>query len=195
MKKDKLIIGIQGGKGSFNEQALGFYVEEDKAIGDYQVKYLYTTERVLTELNEGRIDLGQFAIHNSTGGMVQESIYAMAKHKFKIIKEFAIEITHHLMKKSGANTKTIDTIMAHPQVFKQCKKSLAAKYPNLELKVGDGDLIDHAKVAEALHNDELPENIAVLGPQILSELYDLDIIESNLQDMEQNLTSFLIVSR
>ncbi|MEZ6255747.1 MAG: prephenate dehydrogenase/arogenate dehydrogenase family protein [Patescibacteria group bacterium] len=185
------IYGIQGGKGSFNEQALGDFVSRH-GIEKYEVKYLYTTERVLQELELGKIDFGQFAMHNSIGGVVAESIHASAKHRFNIVEEFEIVISHHIMKRKNVDWKDIKTIMAHPQVFKQCQATLAKDYPQYNLVVGEGDLIDHAKVAQALNLGELDKNIAVMGPRILAELYDLDVVASDLQDNKNNLTSFLL---
>jgi prephenate dehydrogenase len=190
----KIVFGIQGGKGSFNEQALSDYVKRHD-IKNYEVKYLYTTENVLSQLHKGNIDRGQFAIHNSTGGIVSETIQALSRYKFEIVEEFAIIIAHYLMKKPQAEIKDIDTIMTHPQVLKQCKANIAKKYSHLEAKSGEDELIDHAKVAQALSDDELGDNIAVMGPQILSEIYDLDVIEGDLQDNDENYTSFLMVKR
>lgn len=189
-----LIFGIQGGKGSFNEQALMDYVTRHDIAG-YKVKYLYTTEKVLQSLEKGEIDFGQFAIENSVGGLVDESIKAMANFKFDIAEEFAIIISHFLMKQKGVETEKVDTIMTHPQVLKQCKTTLEKKYPELEKTSGEGDLIDHANVAKAMNQGKMDENIAVMGPEILADLYDLEIIEGNLQDNKENFTSFLMVER
>jgi chorismate mutase/prephenate dehydratase len=143
----------------------------------------------------GEIDRGQFAVHNSSGGIVQETIEAVADYKFRIVEEFGIIISHFLMKKPGVTINSIDTIMKHPQVLKQCKATLERKYPNLDKHSGEGELIDHAKVAEALSEGKLGDNIAVMGPEILSSIYDLEIIEGNLQDNKENYTSFLMTAR
>ena len=47
-------------------------------------------------MHEGDIDQGLFATHNSIGGIVMESVEAMAQYKFSIIEEFAIIISHAL---------------------------------------------------------------------------------------------------
>lgn len=188
----KHIYGIQGGKGSFNEQAVLDYLYRNQ-ISDYEIKYLYTSERVLKELTEGLVNYGQFAVHNSAGGMVLESLHAMAKYSFEIVELFGIEITHHLMKRKDVEVSNIKTIMAHPQVLAQCKNNLLKKYPNLNLISGEGDLIDTAKAAEALSKNEVDKNTYILGPRILSEIYDFEVVDSNLQDLEKNITSFLLV--
>ncbi len=90
--------GIQGGKGSFNEEAILNFIEQ-KGIKNYKIKYLYTSEKVLKALHEGDIDYGLFAIQNATGGIVHESFHAMANYKFKIVEELQILIRHFLMRR------------------------------------------------------------------------------------------------
>ena len=194
INRKKIIFGIQGGKGSFNEEAIIFYVKNN-AIKKFQVKYLFTSEKVLKNLNEGNIDFGLFAIQNAVGGVVEESTYAMAKYKFKIVEEFQIMIRHCLMRRRDVDTKDIKTIMAHSQNFRQCKDNLSKKYPGLKQVSGQGDLVDTARCAEALAKNEIDKNTAILGPKILANIYGLEIIDEDLQDNTNNLTTFFLVSR
>ncbi len=191
---DRLTIGIQGGKGSFNDEALQHYVKK-AGIDKYEVKYLYTSEHVLAGLHAGEIDRGLFAIHNSVGGMVGESVEAMARYKFSIVEEFAIIIAHALMIRDDAEYNDITSVMAHPQVFAQCKSTLKAKYPDLKLTSGKGELIDHANVARQLGAHKLPKHTATMGSKVLADLYGLKIVEDNLQDAAENYTSFLMIKR
>lgn len=194
VSKNYLIYGIQGGVGSFNEEAILSYLKR-RGIGKYKIKYLYTSPKVLADLHKGNIDFGLFAIHNSVGGIVEESIKALAKHKIKIVEEFAIPIRHFLMKKRGVDFKEIKAIMAHPQVFRQCVSTLKEKYPSFPQLSGKGDLIDTAQAARALAQGKLPINTAILGPRRLAELYDFEIVEGDLEDDRINNTSFLLVKR
>lgn len=191
---DCVTFGIQGGKGSFNEEAIHYWLQRN-SIGSYRIQYLFTSKRVLASLHEGSIDSGLFAIHNSVGGIVSESIEAMAKYKFKIIEEFAVKISHTLMIRDDATLQDVTEIMAHPQVFAQCQKTLTERYPHLKLVSGKGNLIDHAEVAKQLGAHKLTKKTATMGSKVLAELYNLKIIETNLQDAKENFTSFLLVSR
>jgi len=191
---DRLVVGIQGGQGSFNEEAARSFMSRTPDV-PYELVYLHTTERVLGALHEGAVDRGQFAIHNSVGGMVGESVAAMARYRFAIVEEFAIKISHALMMSSTAGFEDIDTVMTHPQVLAQCRSSLARRYPALRQTSGDGDLIDHAKVAELIAQGALPSNIATMGSTVLAAIHGLVIIEDNLQDLDENFTSFLWVQR
>ena len=189
-----ITIGIQGGKGSFNEMLAYKFIKEYK-IKNPKIIYLYTTEKVLTALDKGKIDLGIFAVHNATGGIVWESAKAMANHKFKIKYELKLLIAHYLMKLPSVKKEEITQVMAHPQVLKQCQKTLRKRYPNLKQLSGKGELIDTAKAAKALFEGKLPKTTAILGPKILADIYNLEIIDSNLQDIKDNYTYFWVVER
>jgi arogenate dehydrogenase (NADP+) len=194
INKEKLIVGIQGGAGSFNEEAATYYLSRTPDQ-PYELKYLHTSENVLRALYEGEVDRGQFAIHNSIGGIVGESVKAMSSYRFHIVEEYAIKIAHALMISPTADFNNVDTIMTHPQVLKQCKKNLEMKYERLKQTSGEGEMVDHAKVAELLGQGKLPANIAVMGSKVLAKIYGLQIIEDNLQDLNENFTSFLWVER
>jgi prephenate dehydratase len=191
---DRIVVGIQGGRGSFNEDAARYYMSRTPDV-PCEIVYLHTTERVLRALHEGEIDRGVFAIHNSVGGMVGESVAAMARYRFAIVEEFAIKISHALMIAGGADFSQVDTVMTHPQVLRQCRTKLEKKYANLKQTSGEGDLIDQAKVAELLGTGQLPSSIATMGSKTLAEVNGLRVIEDNLQDLDENFTSFLWVER
>ena len=191
---DRVVVGIQGGRGSFNEEAARHYLSRTPDLA-YQLVHLHTTESVLRALHEGTVDRGQFAIHNSLGGMVGESIEAMAKYRFTIVEEFAIKISHALMIAPDADFATVDTVMTHPQVLAQCRGNLRAKYPHLRQISGEGDLIDHAQVADLLGRGRLAPTVATMGSRVLAEIHDLRVVEDGLEDLDENFTSFLWVQR
>jgi len=186
-------IGIQGGIGSFNEEAVNKYIKNNN-LTDVEIVYLYTTDAVLKALQNNQIDFGQFAIHNSTGGVVWESVLAMGKYNFKVNQQFAIKISHHLMCKKHLDINDINTIKSHPQVLKQCVDTLKKDYGNFKLTSGKGVYIDTARVAKDIEDDILPNNIATLGSKMMADVYNLKILKSNLQDNKNNWTYFLIVA-
>jgi len=60
---------------------------------------------------------------------------------------------------------------------------------------GEGDLIDHAKVAELLASGTIAATTATAGSAVLAEVYGLDVVERNLQDSDNTFTTFLLVRR
>ncbi len=192
-RKEK-IFGIQGGRGSFNEMALKDYTTQ-KDINSFKTKYLYTTERVLRALSRGEIDYGVFAFFNSRGGWVRETLDAVQRYYFRVVDVVGLNISHHLMIKKKVPFFKIKRVMAHPQVFRQCENNLKKRYPHLERITGKGELIDTAKAAKALWEGKLPSSTAILGPEILADIYDFEVVERNLQDLKDNTTYFLVVKR
>lgn len=187
-----LTFGIQGGEGSFNHQALLEYTKQNN-ITDFQIKFLYTTANVLKAVKEKTINYGLFAIYNVLGGLVEESLSCIGHYKFEIIAQISIPITHHLMKLPTTNSQSLTTIMAHPQVLKQCEKNLHTRYSHLNQLSGQGNLIDTAHAAQALSKGLLPNTYAILGPSNLAKLHNLQVIDTNLQDVSNNQTTFLLV--
>jgi prephenate dehydratase len=187
-----LTIGIQGGKGSFNEEAVQHYLKES-GVTEANVQYLYTSDNVVDAVVRGEVDYGQCAIYNSVGGYVEETTNALENAPVKIVREFEIKIAHAIMIRPDQDFSKVDTVMCHPQVLAQCKSNLKNKYPHLRQTSGEGEYVDNAKTAEALAQRILPDNTAVMGSKILASIYGLQVVEDNLQDAEQNYTRFIHV--
>lgn len=188
-------VGIQGGKGSFNHQGWSEYAVR-KGYTDYDVAYLYTTKQVLEALEKGKVDMAHFAIFNSIAGLVEETERELGHFRFNIIDWYRYPIAHFLMKKKGVSQDSLTYIAGHPQVFKQCTQSLAQKFPQLACVVDEtGIRIDHARLAEELAHGEMDERVAIIGPSMLADLYDLEIIGEHLEDDPTNKTAFVVAER
>jgi prephenate dehydratase len=187
------LVGIQGGRGSFNEEAALTHLSKE-GINDFELRYLHTTSNVIRSLENHEIDLGQFAVYNTLGGNVEESLRAAQGHSFCTVAKYTISIAHALMIAPQAHLSDIDTIMAHPQVFRQCKNNLSLHYSSLKLVSGEDELIDPAKVAELLARNELPKNIAVMGSTAIATAHGLNIVAKDLQDAKNNCTTFILVA-
>ncbi len=193
--KPAVTLGIQGGVGSFNDEAARFFIKTH-ALKDTDVQYLYTSDNVMAAVAAGTVDRGQCAIYNSAGGWVDETTDALAAYPdLKVVAEFEIKIAHALMLRPDQDLSEIDTIMCHPQVFAQCRKTLTEKYPHLRQLSGEGELIDNARIAEALATGKLADTVAVMGSKALADIYELAVVEDNLQDLKENNTRFVHVMR
>jgi len=187
---EKVIIGISGKEGSFSEEAAAEYVREN-SIENHAISYLVSVENVLRGLDAGEINLGIFPIENSNGGLVIEAVYAMAKHTFSIEKLFEIDVRQNLMCIHGVNPGDISVIASHQQALRQCRMYLKRKWPEVDLKEWE----DTAAAASDLAAGKLTKNTAVIAPKRSAQLYGLEIIEENIQDLKFNFTTFLAVRK
>lgn len=193
-------IGIQGGRGSFNEQALASRLKNlDSDIDEHEVSHLYTSSRVLEGLINNQIDRGQFAVFNTLGGEVVET--RLAKEHFSFDKHFDIEgryqlqISHCLMAASGVPLTEITTVLTHPQVIAQCRRNFAERFPYIQLVEGTGDFTDPARVGQALAEGALPRSTATASSERIANVFGLSVLASNLQDRPDNFTDFEFVRR
>lgn len=180
-------IGIAGEKGSFSEEAARSYCEKFNCTTEMELKYLVSVENVLTELENGAIDMGIFPIENSNGGVVIESVHAMAHHVFEIERMFEIDVRHNLLVKPGTKASDIRTITSHDQALKQCRMYLKRTWPSVELK----EYADTAVAAKDLGEGTLSDETAVIAPAICADLYGLEILEEGIQDLKFNYTVFI----
>ncbi len=186
-------IGVQGGLGSFNDEAVAYYLAS-RGVKEFEIQYLYTTAAVLKAVSEKRIDYGQFALYNSYAGPVEESIRLIGSSFFHVQDWYSIPVAHYLMCHRNADAQDIDTIMAHPQALLQCRKNLEGRYPHHNLVSGTEEMADGSRVAAALQEGLLPNSTAVLGCRSLAAHFGLKIVADELQDVAGNTTTFLLVS-
>lgn len=178
-------IGISGAPGAFSEvAALKFDPQAD-------IEFLVSVENVLTELEKGTIDRGVFPIENSTGGIVIEAVYAMAKHTFEIEKMFEIEVNQNLLAMKGVTASDITAITSHDQALKQCRMYLKRMWPNVDLV----PYADTALAAKDLASGVLPKTTAVVASVKAAELYGLDILDEKIQDLKFNYTVFVAAKK
>ena len=76
----KIKIGIQGGRGSFSEEAAKIF-SNNHGINNYEIIYLISSDMVLKNVELQTADYGVFAMENAQGGVVIESIEALAKYR------------------------------------------------------------------------------------------------------------------
>ena len=183
-------VGIQGLEGSFSEQAAKFYCNKFD-IQDFELAYLVSSMNVLNGLNNNEVDIGIFAMENAQGGVVIESVKALAENNCKILDMFYVEISQNLMAKNNISVGEIEEIHSHEQALKQCKDYLAEKFWSKKLVETD----DTAKSAQDLASGKLGDNVAVIASKQSAEKYGLNIVDHDIHDLKKNLTLFLAVER
>ena len=131
--------------------------------------------------------LGVMAIENTIAGSIIPNYALIDANNLHIIGEKYLNIHHHLMALKGQNIKDIKEVWSHPMALLQCKEFFK-KYPHVKL-VED---VDTAEVAKRISEQNLL-GIAAIAPKIAAEIFDLSIIEDEIQTIKENATRFVIV--
>ena len=179
-------VGIQGIEGSFSEEAAKSYCKKF-GIEDFELKYLVSSMNVLDSLSNNSIDTGIFAMENAQGGIVIESIEALAKYRCNIIEMFHISVEQNLLTLKNVNIGDITEIHSHQQALRQCKDFLGEHFWTRPLIEED----DTAEAARRLAEGKLPRTAAVIANKACAELYGLEILQKSIHDLKHNLTLFL----
>ena len=187
---NSLTIGIQGGKGSFSEAAAKVFAK-NHGVNDFEIAYLISSKAVLDGVQTGAAQFGVFAMENAQGGIVIESVEALAEYRCRIIEMFHIPVSQNLLARHGVLIGDITEIHSHQQALRQCKDYLAEHFWTRPLVEAD----DTAEAARRLSEGKLSETAGVVGSESCAELYDLNIIEDNIHDLKHNLTLFLGVEK
>jgi|TARA_B100001250_G_scaffold90706_1_gene75384 prephenate dehydratase len=183
-------IGIQGGKGSFSEQAATQFAI-NHGINDFNIVYQISSESVLSGLESDQTDYGVIAMENAQGGVVIESVEALARYRCSIIEMFHIPVDQNLLGVSGMNVGDITEIHSHQQALRQCKDFLSEYFWTRPLIEED----DTAESARRLSEGKLPKTAGVIANKACAELYDLEILQESIHDLKHNLTLFLGVKK
>ncbi|MFH1727572.1 MAG: prephenate dehydratase domain-containing protein [Pseudomonadota bacterium] len=185
-----MIIGIQGGKGSSNEKACNEFCRKLN-IHNYQIKYLISTENVLKELDQGKIDLGTFAVKSSRMGLVKETQEAIKKYPFKKIDEIDLKIDHAFLGVKKLNKGQYSRIISHPQALKEHKEYIQKQYPNAKLI----EAKDTALAARRLKEGKYGCKTLIIFPKASAKIYQLKVIEDNLPTNKGYNTTFYLVKK
>ena len=179
-----MTIGIQGGKGSFSEQAAHEFANNHGLEGA-EIIYQISSEHVLAGVENGETEYGIFAMENAQGGVVIESVEALAKFRCKIIEMFHIPITQNLLGLAGMHVGDVTEIHSHQQALRQCKDYLSEHFWTRPL------IEDTAEAARRLSEGKLPKTAGVIANKACADLYGLEILQDSIHDLKHNLTLFL----
>ena len=180
----QIIVGFQGVAGSYSQQALFEYFGSE--INTKSVKEF---EDIFIELKNNKIDYGVLPIENSSTGAISEVYDLLNKYDFYISGEICIKINHHLLGIKGAQIDDIKEVYSHTQGFGQCSDFLKM-YP-------DWMLIPYQNTAKSAQfiKEKNCRSMAAIGSKRASEIYDLEILQSNINSNATNTTRFAVISK
>jgi prephenate dehydratase len=175
-------IAIQGAEGSNHHK-----VARDFYGTSIALKECMSFDALVDSLLDASAKFGVMALENTIAGSIIPNYALIDSNNLHIIGEEYLNIHHHLMCLKGQKIENIKEVWSHPMALLQCKEFFK-KYPHIKL-VED---VDTADVAKRISNENLV-GIGAIAPKIASEIFDLEIIEDEIQTIKENATRFVIV--
>ena len=176
-----LRIGYLGPGGSFSHTAAML-----KFGQSVEYESLTDIRSIFDEVSKNHCDLGVVPIENSTGGGVIETLDAFIDSDVKVCAEVLMAIHHNLL--ANCPLDKIERIYSKPEVFAQCRNWLTATFK-------EAKTIPVASTAKAAQMAADESGSAAIGSAIAAELYGLGVVCENIEDIANNVTRFLVISR
>ena len=175
-------IAFQGELGAYSHLAC------IEAAPDHNPVACRTFESAMEQVSASECHLAMIPIENSVAGRVADIHYLLGGYDLKIYSEHFQEINHQLMVKPGASLDTIKNVRSHSMAIGQCHAAIK-KY-NLDVII----MADTAGSAKFISEQGTIEDSAIAST-LAADTYGLDIVDTNIQDMKNNTTRFLIMSK
>jgi prephenate dehydratase len=176
------IIAIQGAEGSNHHK-----VARDFYGNTMLLKECMSFDVLVASLLSGAATHGVMALENTIAGSIIPNYALIDTNNLHIVGEEYLNIHHHLMALPGQQIAHIKEVWSHPMALLQCKEFFK-KHPHIKL-VED---VDTAEVAKRIAKENLV-GIAAIAPKIAAEIFDLEVLEDEIQTMKDNATRFVIV--
>ena len=177
-------VAIQGILGSFHHQAaLKFFNNQLLNIIECT-----SFEEVCFYVREKKIDFGILAIENSIVGSLLPNFSLIEKFNLNIIGEIYLQVNMNLMAISGQKLENLHTIQSHEVAILQSNKFLS-KYQNWNLI----KKLDTATCAKEIQEKKLI-GVGTIASKFVANMYNLEILVSNIQNYSKSFTRFYILS-
>lgn len=153
------------------------------------ITYFKTFDGVFQAVEKGLCEFGVLPIENSAVGSVNAVYDLMKKHRFYIVGSIRLKVSHHLLAKSGSERSEISEIYSHEQAINQCSALINSLGGDVKVTVCANTAVAAQRVAES------DGHAACISSRDCAELYGLTILESNVQDADNNFTRFICISK
>ncbi|WP_108788759.1 prephenate dehydratase [Erythrobacter sp. Alg231-14] len=144
----------------------------------------FSFEDALDAVKDGRAGQAIIPIENSQHGRVADIHFLLPESGLTIVGEYFMPIHHALM---GVGTGPFEAVYSHPQALGQSRFFLR------ERGIVPLSYADTAGAA-AFVSERGDPNVGAIAPAIAAQLYNLNIVERHVEDSDDNMTRFVILS-
>lgn len=158
------------------------------AYPDYETLPCSSFEDVFKAVIDGKAELAMIPVDNTLAGRVADVHSLLPESGLHILGEHFQQVRHSLMAPKGASLETIKTVHSHVHAIPQCRKIRQEHSLTSEIHA------DTASAAQSVAESGDISQAAIASP-LAAEIYDLEIIQNDIQDNNHNTTRFVILSR
>ena len=176
-------VACQGIEGAYSQ------IAADKIFDNCNIMYSRTFDGVFQSVESGLCRYGVLPIENSSYGSVTQVYDLMRDHKFYIVRDYKLQISHRLLAKSGTKLEDIREVFSHNQAIGQCSRFLK-EHSDIKVTIVENTAIAARSVADSPRND-----VAAISSPDCQLLYGLEAVRSDIQNTDNNYTRFICITK
>ena len=177
--------------GSYSEIAKDKFVDFYTSDCEFEpVESIYKIIRLLKDADSQSI-AAVIPVENSIEGVVretQDNLVSLAQIGFRIQAETFLPIEHSLI--SYGDKSQIKVISSHPQALAQCRDFIFKNWGD-DIKLEP--VLSTSSAVEALSADKA--DVAAIANQHCANIYNVPVLETKINDEDNNTTRFLLISK
>lgn len=175
-------VAFQGERGAYSEQAIY------QLLGNVGIRPVpfESFDLAFAAISGRKVDLLLVPIENSLGGTIHANCDLQLQNSLFIIAEHDFRVRHSLLALPGTKEENITKVISHPQALAQCDSFIKRKGFKSEVAydtAGSAKLISEGKL----------EGVAAICSDLAAGYYDLEVLESGIEDDSSNFTRFLLL--
>lgn len=176
-----LIVAFQGEHGAYSEQAIReHFGPEVKTVP------CPAFQDIFEAIRKNEVTYGMLPVENALAGTVAQTYELLMEYDFRVRGEVILPVHHQLLAPKGTKLGDIKYVKSHPQALAQCEAYI--RRHGIEPVVS----YDTAGAARDL-SSSLEPHTATIASALAGELYNLEIIERNIEDDPDNSTRFFVL--
>ena len=141
---------------------------------------------VFESVARGDLPYGVVPIENSTDGRVVDTLGMFLHCEMQVCGEVLLPIHHNLLSRTPRGE--IREVHSKPQALSQCRDWLAKHLPNARL-------VEISSTAAAAQLSAEEHGIAAVASIEAGRQYDLEVLDSNIEDNPNNVTRFAVLGK
>ncbi len=177
----KNIIAFQGVLGANSEQAIRQHFGDE-----VDVFPCHSLTDLFDAIDANKVTYALLPVENALAGAVSKAYELLMDSDLRIQADVILHVHHALVAPKGTKMKDIKYVRSHPQALAQCEQYLN-RYGFEPVPY-----YDTAGAARDLAAEATP-NTAAISAELAGKMYDLDILETQIEDVPFNFTRFFVL--
>ena len=179
-------VGYLGPMGTFTHQAaLEFFPKAGT-----QFIPCDSMAEIFSGIEKGLLEFGIVPFENSLQGTVRETLDLLIENDLFIYGELDVRVIQNLISLKNAELSDVKNVFSHPQAFAQTRIWLKSNLPNAKIS----EVTSTAEAVRRIRKLD-DKSYAAIGTEFAANIYELKVLNTNIEDEKSNYTRFLIISK